>query len=95
MDAVAITRLGKHEESISLFVRHVKNYFAFSSLRAIFTLLGLTFGTPPRTASSGCAGQRLYSLDAKGLAVAGIGILIIDDDEVSQSALRQVLDSEG
>jgi DNA-binding NtrC family response regulator len=27
--------------------------------------------------------------------VAGIGILIIDDDEVSQSALRQVLDSEG
>ena len=27
--------------------------------------------------------------------MAGIGILIIDDDEVSQSALRQVLDSEG
>jgi DNA-binding NtrC family response regulator len=27
--------------------------------------------------------------------VARIGILIIDDDEVSQSALRQVLDSEG
>jgi DNA-binding response OmpR family regulator len=27
--------------------------------------------------------------------VASIGILIIDDDEVSQTALRQVLDSEG
>ena len=39
--------------------------------------------------------QGLYSLDIRGAEVAGIGILIIDDDEVSQTALRQVLDSEG
>ena len=58
-------------------------------------LLGLTFETPPPTAPDRSAVQTLYSLDAKGLAVARIGILIIDDDEVSQSALRQVLDSEG
>jgi len=56
---------------------------------------GLTFETPECTAPGGHAGRKLYSLDAKGPAVARIGILIIDDDEVSQSALRQVLDSEG
>jgi hypothetical protein len=33
--AVAITRLAKHEGSISLFVRYVKNYFAFYSLHII------------------------------------------------------------
>ena len=31
MVAIAITRLAKHGGSISLFVRHVKNYFAFYS----------------------------------------------------------------
>jgi hypothetical protein len=34
--AVAITRLAKHDGSISPFVRYVKNYFAFYSLRAEF-----------------------------------------------------------
>jgi DNA-binding response OmpR family regulator len=36
----------------------------------------------------------IYSL-GEGKAVAKIGILIIEDDEANQSALRQLLDSEG
>jgi DNA-binding NtrC family response regulator len=36
----------------------------------------------------------IYSLD-EGEAVAKIGILIIENDEANQSALRQLLDSEG
>ncbi len=40
--------------------------------------------------------QRLYSDQRpRGQAVNQIGILIIDDDEASQAALRQVLDEEG
>jgi len=36
----------------------------------------------------------IYS-SSEGMAVAKIGILIIEDDEANQSALRQLLDSEG
>jgi PleD family two-component response regulator len=96
--AVAITRLAKHEESISLFVRHVKNYFAFYSLSRSLT---------GSTARDGNASDRGAPLDPE--AVLGrsileateyrlatkISILIIDDDNASHSAIRQVLDSEG
>ena len=41
--AVAITRLAKHGESISLFVRHVNHYFAFYSL---YPLIHRIFTTP-------------------------------------------------
>jgi DNA-binding NtrC family response regulator len=41
------------------------------------------------------ADRGLYSDQMREHELAKIGILIIDDDEASQSALRQVLDSEG
>jgi DNA-binding NtrC family response regulator len=55
----------------------------------------LTFGTPSCRPADRRAGSRVILAGAGEPEVARIGILIIDDDEVSQSALRQVLDSEG
>jgi DNA-binding NtrC family response regulator len=55
----------------------------------------LTFGTPSCKPAGRRAGSRTILGGVREPEVARIGILIIDDDEVSQSALRQVLDSEG
>jgi DNA-binding NtrC family response regulator len=55
----------------------------------------LTFGTPSCRPAGRRAGSRAILGGVGEPEVARIGILIIDDDEVSQSALRQVLDSEG
>jgi DNA-binding response OmpR family regulator len=101
--AVAITRLAKHGGSISPFVRYVKNYFAFYSLyksaRKILLHPAKRTGDvwDPRADTVGQGGGMAgYTRRAQGsMALARIGILIVDNDEASQSALRQVLDSEG
>ena len=103
MVAVAITRLAKHGWSISPFVRSVKIYFAFYSLLASSLLRGPGAQNSTGDAWDSChQGVRRscrtegYTQEALGSTALGkIGILIIDDDEASQSALRQVLDSEG
>jgi DNA-binding response OmpR family regulator len=86
-------------ESISLFIRFVKKYFAFYSLwdfsgraQQVQVTLGTAAQAPP--CGHARAGAILITDREQALATK-IGILIVEDDESSQSALRQVLDSEG
>jgi DNA-binding response OmpR family regulator len=55
----------------------------------------LTYSVRPRAnAQNGVRGGSYTGLQSGAVRMDKIGILIIDDDEASQSALRQVLDSE-
>jgi DNA-binding response OmpR family regulator len=97
--AIAITRLAKHEGSISLFVRFVKNYFVFYSLQDFSEPASTSAGNPwDRRATAALWAGRVKAIlitHREQALATKIGILIVEDDEGSQSALRQVLDSEG
>ncbi len=97
MGEVAIECLAAQEALYSPFVRYVKNIL--SLLFRLYGKAGFPLGTHsgesrlgrPRDAYT--FGNSRY---ARGvLSVAEVGILIIDDDVVSQRALKNVLDSEG
>ncbi len=45
--------------------------------------------------ASAAVSQDILNALSKGLTMAQVGILVIEDDEANQSALRQLLDSEG
>jgi DNA-binding response OmpR family regulator len=101
--AVAITRLAKHGASISPFVRYVKKYFSLfiRFQRRLSRVAGrypspVTLRTLGRKALFGRVRSRAILKKFLGaLKMSKIGILIIEDDESSQTALRQILDSEG
>ena len=93
MGEVAIACLAARQALYSPFVRHVKKFFALYS--------------PVLRDKSALETQDLKSVElwtaapillksTKGVGfVAEVGILIVDDDIVSQRALKHVLDSEG
>jgi DNA-binding response OmpR family regulator len=96
MGKVAIDCLAARQTIYSPFVRYVKHY---SSLYirlyaqagfALETLLPARCSLRPRPIYSW-----RYPILLAGIALAEVGILIIDDDIVSQRALKNVLDSEG
>jgi DNA-binding response OmpR family regulator len=96
MGKVAIDCLAARQTIYSPFVRYVKHYSSLSFrlyAQAGFALETLLPARCPRHPLP------IYSLRhpllLAGTALAEVGILIIDDDVVSQRALKNVLDSEG
>jgi len=103
--AVAITRLAKHGGIISLFIRFVKNYICFLFAYACLVSADGKSAKGQVTLGTGLRRRPIDGAESRAILelpicpqegdLARIGILIIEDDEANQSALRQVLDSEG
>jgi DNA-binding response OmpR family regulator len=96
MGKVDIDCLAARQRIYSPFVRFVKNYYSLyvrlyaQAGFALETLLPARCPRHPRPIYSS-----RYRILLAGTALAEVGILIIDDDIVSQRALKNVLDSEG
>src|SRR5271163_3015936 len=96
MGKVAIDCLAARPTIYSPFVRYVKLYSSLSfrlyalPAFALETPLSARYPSPSRPIYSW-----RYHILLAGTVLAEVGILIIDDDIVSQRALKNVLDSEG
>jgi CheY-like chemotaxis protein len=96
MGKVAIDCLAARQRIYSPFVRFVKNYYSLYVrlyVQAVFALETLLPARCPRHPRPIYSSR--YRILLAGIELAEVGILIIDDDIVSQRALKNVLDSEG